>query len=230
MTRLRVRVGLAEFVKRVEVPSSEEGPKTRMMVNDLPGLLSLVQIYAVEIHTWGARADRLDRPDRLVFDLDPHESVPWQRVKQAAVDLRNLLAELGLESFLLATGGKGLHIVVPIACRYGWDRAKAFAHEVSKRLAATSSREFTTSPSLAARGGKIFIDYLRNRRGATFIAPYSPRARAGAPVAVPLQWDELDKLQSADAFDIARITRRVVLSLGASKPATDGRFKTGQWT
>lgn len=204
----RPPAGLADYVKRIEVPSSE-GPKTGMAINDIAGLLSLVQIYAIEIHPWGARVDRLDRPDRIVFDLDPDEAVPWQRVKDAALELQEILKGLGLESFLLVTGGKGLHIVVPIVRRIPWEGAKEFALSVGKHLAAKRPRDYTTNVSLAARRGRIYIDYLRNRRGATAIAPYSTRARTGAPVAVPLEWEELPPLRSAAAYSIENLRHRL---------------------
>jgi bifunctional non-homologous end joining protein LigD len=209
---------IASHVKQIEVPSSE-GTKIGMAVSDVAGLLSLAQIYALEIHPWGARIDRLDRPDRIVLDLDPHESVSWQRVKDAALDIREILRGQRLESFLLATGGKGLHVVVPIARRATWEQAKAFALGVAKEMAARRPREFTTNVSLAARAGKIYIDYMRNRRGATSIAPYSPRARSGAPVAVPIAWDELATLRSAAAYSMQNLRRR--LSTQKSCPWAD---------
>jgi bifunctional non-homologous end joining protein LigD len=200
--------GLPKHIKQVQVPASE-GSKTGMAVSDAAGLLSLVQIYALEIHTWGARIDRLDRPDRIVFDLDPDEGLPWQRVIDAAVELRDTLQRRDLESFLLASGGKGLHLIVPIERRVSWEQAKDFALAVARQMATKSPRDFTTNVSLAARRGKIYIDYMRNRRGATAIAPYSTRARVGAPIAVPLAWDELSTLRSAAAYSIQNLRHRL---------------------
>jgi bifunctional non-homologous end joining protein LigD len=200
--------GLPEHIKQIEVPSSE-GKKIGMAVSDIAGIMSLVQVYALEIHTWGARVDRLDRPDRIVFDLDPDEALPWQRVTDAALKLRDTLAGRGLKSFLLLSGGKGLHIVVPIARIATWEHGKAFSLAVAKQLAVQSPRDFTTNVSLAARRGKIYIDYMRNRRGATSIAPYSTRARPGAPVAFPLAWEELAMLRSAAAYSVEYLRNRV---------------------
>jgi len=168
-----------------------------------------VQVYALEIHPWGARVDRPDRPDRIVFDLDPDKSVPWQRVKDAALELRDILKGHKLEAFLLSTGGKGLHIVVPIVRRVSWERAKEFSFGVAKEMAARSPRRYTTNVSLNARSGKIYIDYLRNRRGATSIAPYSTRARPGAPVAVPIAWEELATLRSPAAYSMPNLRHRL---------------------
>jgi bifunctional non-homologous end joining protein LigD len=204
----RPPAGLAPYVKRIEVPSSE-GTKICMAVTDVAGLLSLVQIYALEIHLWGSRADRLERPDRIVFDLDPDEAAPWQRVKDAALKLREILKGHRLETFLLATGGKGLHLVVPIVRRVSWERAKEFSLEIAREMAGRSPRHFTTNVSLAARKGKIYIDYLRNRRGATSIAPYSTRARLGAPVAVPIAWDELATLRAPAAYSMQNLQHRL---------------------
>src|SRR5690606_17087857 len=139
--------------------------------------LSLVQLGALELHVWGARDDRLERPDRLVFDLDPDTSLPFARVIEAARRVRERLAEVGLESFVKTTGGKGLHVVAPVARRSGWDEVKGFCRAVAVDLATREPRRYVANMAKAKRRGKVFIDYLRNGRGATAIAPFSARAR-----------------------------------------------------
>lgn len=180
--------GLPDTVARVEVKPGEHN----LMVRDLTGLITLAQFGAIELHPWGARADRLDRPDVLVFDLDPGEGVTYRRLAATALTLRDRLAALGLESFLRATGGKGLHVVVPIERRVAWEPAKDFTHAVALEFARADPAHYLARSDKAARPGRIFIDYLRNGRGATAVANFSPRGRPGAPVAHPLTWDALD--------------------------------------
>lgn len=180
-----------DLIPRVDI-GEEEGGEQYMYVAGLPSLISLVQLGVLEFHIWGSRRDRLRRPDRLVFDLDPDEGLPFGRVAAAAHRLREMLADLGLESFPKATGGKGLHLVVPITRRTDWDEAKAFAHAVARRMAADDPEGFTANMSKRKRQGRIFVDYLRNAWNATAIAEYSTRALSGAPVAVPIRWDEVD--------------------------------------
>lgn len=180
-----------DVVPRVTVPE-KEGEALYLYVNGVAALMGLVQMGALELHVWGARRDRLDRPDRLIFDLDPDEGLPFGRVAKGALRVRARLAELGLESFPKLTGGKGLHVVVPITRRSEWEEARAFARAVAERLAEDHPDAYTTDASKSERGGRIFIDYLRNAPNATTIADYSPRARGGAPVAVPLAWGEVD--------------------------------------
>ncbi|MFW5947689.1 MAG: non-homologous end-joining DNA ligase, partial [Gemmatimonadota bacterium] len=178
-------------VPRVRIPEAE-GPATYLYVNGLAALMGLVQIGALELHVWAARRDRLDRPDRLVFDLDPDAGLPFGRTAAAALALRALLDDLGLRSFPKLTGGKGLHVVAPLVRRSGWDEARAFARAVAARLEAEDPDGYTTESAKEKREDRIFLDYLRNARNATGIAEYSPRARDGAPVAVPIPWTEVD--------------------------------------
>ena len=163
----------------------------------------------LEIHTWGSQADQIDKPDRLIFDLDPDPSVDWPHVVAAAEEVRLLLAELGLISFVKTTGGKGLHIVVPIQRRISWGEAKAFCRAVADFLVAAAPDRYIATMSKAARRGKIFVDYLRNDRGATAIAPYSTRARAGATVSVPIGWEELSGRLKSDHFTIRNLPQRL---------------------
>lgn len=186
-----------------------EGVEDYVYLESVPHIVALVQAGVLEIHAWGSTVEDLERPDLLVFDLDPADDVPFDRTKQVARRTRDVLGELGLTGFLKTTGGKGLHVVAPLTPDAGWDEAKAFARGVAEALAASDPERLTTEVSRAARRGKVFIDYLRNSRGATAVVPYSTRARAGAPVAVPLRWDELSKLGSAAAYDMRSVRRRL---------------------
>jgi bifunctional non-homologous end joining protein LigD len=180
-----------------------------VLVKDEAGLISLAQIGALEIHAWGSRGDRLDYPDRLVFDLDPDPGVPWKRVVECGRRVREFLGELGLESFAKLTGGKGFHLVVPIDRRHDWDTAKGFCKNVADAIVAADPRNCTVNMAKAARSGKIFLDYLRNDRGATAIVPFSPRARAGAPVAIPIAWSELSARITPEHYTIPTLAKRL---------------------
>lgn len=179
--------------------------EARMFLRDVAGIVAAAQMGVVEFHIHGARRDRLDRPDRLVFDLDPDEAVGWAEVVAAARDLRDVLATLGLPSSALVTGGKGVHVVVPLLRRADQEAVTGFARDLAGALAAREPERFVATMSKAKRKGRIFIDWLRNQRGATAICPFSPRARDGATVAVPVGWDELARLKAgAFGFDGAR--------------------------
>jgi bifunctional non-homologous end joining protein LigD len=192
-------------LEEVEIEEKNK-TETYVMANNRKGLLSLVQINVLEIHTWGSRSDRLEQPDRLVFDLDPGEDVAWERVVQAAFRVRDRLQELGLTSFLKTTGGKGLHIVAPLSPRRpAWETVKGFTRQVAEQLAAEAPDEFIATMSKAARQGKIFIDYLRNDRGATAVAPYSTRSKDGATISMPLAWDELTPALRSDHFRVENV-------------------------
>jgi bifunctional non-homologous end joining protein LigD len=169
----------------------KKGRAPYAMVQGLPSLVALVQLGVLELHVWGARADRLDRPDILVVDLDPDPSVPWRRVADTALLLRELFDELGLVPFVRSTGGKGLHVVVPLERRTSWEELKRFAQAVVAQLVRTAPGEYTASMSKAQRHGKIFLDVFRNAPEATAVASWSVRARPGAPVAAPLAWERL---------------------------------------
>ncbi|HSE11819.1 MAG TPA: non-homologous end-joining DNA ligase [Rudaea sp.] len=177
--------------------------------DDADGVLELVQYNALELHPWAATVQDTGHAQYIVFDLDPAPNVGWSRVAAAAIDVRELLDGLGLKSFVRTTGGKGLHVVVPLRPAAGWDQAKEFAHALALNLAASRPDEFVAVASKDRRDGKIFVDYLRNARGATSIASYSLRARAGAPVAVPLRWSELASLPGGDAFTIRNVPQRL---------------------
>ena len=195
-------------IGRIEI-EEDEGRDTYMLAESLEALLGLVQMGVLEVHTWGSIKDRLERPDRLTFDLDPDPSVPWAQVIEAAQLTKTLLDELGLVSFLKTTGGKGLHIVTPIQRTFGWDEVKTFTKLVADHLVTTIPQRFTSNMSKRARKGKIFIDYLRNARGATAIAAYSTRAKPGAPVSVPIAWDELSRDLPSDYFTVLNLPDRL---------------------
>lgn len=195
-------------IGRVEI-EEDGGRATYMTADSLEALLGLVQMGVLELHTWGATRDRLDRPDRLTFDLDPDPSLPWARVVEAAHLMKGLLTELGLVSFLKTTGGRGLHVVTPIQRSVDWKEAKEFAKSAADHLAATIPERFTSVMAKRARKGKLYIDYLRNARGATAIAAYSPRAKPGAPISAPITWDELSPKLKSDRFTVMNIMERL---------------------
>jgi bifunctional non-homologous end joining protein LigD len=182
---------------------------TYIYPRDAASVLELVQFGTLEFHPWGATVAQPDRADRVVFDLDPGGDVAWDRVPAAARMVRKLLAQLGLESFLRTTGGKGLHVVVPLNPGCPWPQVKDFSHSFASTLAQAHPLEFIATASKARRNGLIYVDYLRNSRGATSVASYSLRSRAGAPVAMPLRWNELGKLKSGHDFDIHSTPKRL---------------------
>jgi len=191
-------------IHRVPITDSDGDTEDYMRVDDMPGLVALAQMGTLEIHTWGAHADNGERPDLMVFDLDPDEGLPWDKVALAALQLRKRLRDLGLVSFVKTTGGKGLHVVVPFKRSLDWDELKEFTKLVAEAMEANAPDRFTTNMAKRARKGKIFIDYLRNGRNATFIAPYSPRSRENATVAVPITWEEL--AQGVDPLSFTTLT------------------------
>jgi bifunctional non-homologous end joining protein LigD len=178
----------------VDVPDKKTGAIEPYITLDTPeALAGLAQMGVLEVHPWGSRNDDLEHPDRLIFDLDPDESLAWPTVIEAAAEVRARLKKLGLTSFLKTTGGKGLHVVIPIDPTLDWPTAKDFAHRFVLAMERANSKLYLTKMTKAARAGKIYLDYLRNERGATSVAAYSPRARSGAPVSMPLAWSELDE-------------------------------------
>jgi bifunctional non-homologous end joining protein LigD len=182
---------------------------TYMYAKNADSILELVQFGAMEFHVWSTSIDSLETTDRVVFDLDPSPRVTWERIVAAARLLKAQLGELGLTSFVRTSGGKGLHVVLPVKPACPWDLAKDFSHAIATRMATGQPREFVDTASKAKRAGKIYVDYLRNARGATSIANYSLRARTNAPVATPLRWEELSKIQSGDAFTLRSLPRRL---------------------
>jgi bifunctional non-homologous end joining protein LigD len=163
----------------------------------------------IEIHPSGAAANKLDTPDRITFDLDPDVGLAWPQVTEAAIDIREALLAIGLQSFAKTTGGKGLHVVVPLQPKLGWDEVKAFTKWVADSFVAQSPERFTANQTKRARRGRIYIDYLRNSRGATAIGAYSPRARPGAPVSTPLFWEEVEKGVRPEDFTVSTVPPRL---------------------
>lgn len=200
--------GLDSHVSRGTV-TTDTGEQEVLLVRDIRGVIGLVQAGVLEIHPWGATFDEIERPDRIVFDFDPGEGVPWSQVVASARELRERLEALGLEGFPKTTGGKGLHVVVPLAPEAGWAEVKAFARDVAEAMEADSPERYLTKAAKAEREGRVFIDYLRNTRGATAVAAYSPRARAGAPVSTPLTWDEVSDAIPSDHFAVTTIPAHV---------------------
>src|SRR5271157_791321 len=194
------------------------------VIEDLAGLIGLVQMNVIEIHPSGATAEKRDTPDRITFDLDPDEGLAWPRVTEAAIEIREALSAIGLQSFVKTTGGKGLHVVVPLQPRLGWDEVKAFTKWVADRFVAQSPERFTANQAKRARRGRIYIDYLRNSRGATAIGAYSPRARPGAPVSTPLFWEEVEKGVRPEGFTVATVPQRLA-ALDADPWAEIGKLR-----
>jgi bifunctional non-homologous end joining protein LigD len=201
-------MGMPDFVERVRI-REKSGMKTYLAVHDAAGILALIQFGALEIHTWGSRADDFERPDQIIFDLDPGPNVAWERMIDAAQLMRKMLKQLGLETFLKTTGGKGLHVVAPIQPKHEWPAVKSFCRGVAETLSAARPRDFLSKMTKAARVGRIFVDYLRNDRGSTAIAPYSTRSRPGAPIAVPISWRELSAISGGGEFTILNIAPRL---------------------
>jgi bifunctional non-homologous end joining protein LigD len=178
-------------------------------IEDLQGLVALAQMGVLEIHIWGCHVDDIERPDRMVFDLDPADDVPFGAVKTAALQLRDVLEAAGLKSFPLLSGGKGAHVVVPLRPRHGWDVVKGFAGALAQRLSAEQPDRYVATMTKAKRQGRIFIDIFRNDKTATAIAPYSTRSRPGAPLAWPLTWTALSRAESAHIVTLANFRRRL---------------------
>ena len=190
----------AEPIRQFPIAQKNGRTEHYLYVDDLDGLLACVEAKAVEFHAWGCRIDDVERPDRIVFDLDPGEGVGFSAVREAALQFRAALGAIGLESWPLLTGGKGVHVIVPVRPEGEWDEVRAFARNFCLALAGLAPERFTTALPKAQRRGRIFLDYLRNQRTATAIMPWSLRARDGTPIAVPVDWGELESAMSAVAM------------------------------
>jgi len=177
----------------VRIDDGDGGHSFYTMANSVTAIVALLQMGVLEIHPWGSQAEKLDFPDRIIFDLDPDEDLPWDDVKQAVLVVKTLMEGIGLAAFLKTTGGKGLHVVVPIEPTVRWDNVKGFTKAVAELLERTFPDRFTAKLLKVSRHGRIFIDYLRNAEGSTAVAAYSLRAKVNAPVSTPIHWDELGK-------------------------------------
>ncbi len=186
----------------------KSGLESYLYVDSAEGLLGLVQMNVIELHPWGARAGTPESPDRMVFDLDPGPGVSWKQVIAAARDVRDKLKLAGLTSFVRLSGGKGLHVVVPLAAGPSWDEVRGFCEAFAQAMAQHAPQIYVASMSKSLRKRRIFIDWLRNTRGATSVASWSLRARPSAPVAVPLRWEELGRVRKPDAYDLSGARRR----------------------
>jgi bifunctional non-homologous end joining protein LigD len=198
--------GVLPQLHQVTVPGFDD---PYLYIQDLPGLIAMVQMGTLEVHPWGVTVERPDMPDRIIFDLDPDEGLGFRDVIAAALEVRERLSRLGLESFVKTTGGKGLHVVLPIEPVTAWPAAKVFAKSLSAEMAADAPERYLTKISKAERAGRIFIDYLRNDPTSTAVGPYSTRSRPGAPVAMPIEWDELDGPLDPSAFTVRTATARI---------------------
>jgi bifunctional non-homologous end joining protein LigD len=200
--------GTPSAVHAVVVPE-KNGKAEYGVIDDEEGLFALVQYGTLEIHTWGSRTDDLEHPDLVVLDLDPDPTVPYEAVVEGAHDIRRWFGELGLESFAKTTGGKGFHVCAPILPERSWAEVLAFARRAAEELAARRPERYVATASKAVRRGKIFIDYLRNGRGATFVAPYSTRAKKNAPVSMPLHWDQVSPDITPETFTLRTVVERL---------------------
>ena len=201
--------GFPEEFHKVSI-RDKSGSEDYLYIKDVRGLVAAVQMGVLELHLWGSHIDDVEKPDRLVFDFDPDEGLEFAKVRDAAHDIRDRLKLLGLESFPMVTGGKGIHVVVPLKAGHSWDAHKDFAEAISRVTADDDPEHYVATMSKAKRKGKIFIDYLRNQRGATAIAPYSTRSRPGAHVAHPVSWQALSRLQSAHPADVGHAKKLMV--------------------
>lgn len=196
-------------IKTIEIVEEGEDKGAFPIVTGVEGLVQLAQLNVLEFHPWGATASDLDHPDRLIFDIDPGPEVAWSRVVECAHLLRSFLKELGVDCWAKTTGGKGLHVIAPLRPERNWKVVGRFAAEVAGRFAAVAPDRYTTKATKEIRVGRVYIDTLRNRRGATCVAAYSPRARSGAPVSMPVAWEELGELPPGGGFTIASALERL---------------------
>ena len=198
-----------EHVKHVPITEKDGGAEDYLYIEDAAGILSCVQMGTIEFHGWGSRVADVEQPDRMIFDLDPDDGLDFEDVKVAAREIRDRLADLGLVSFAMLSGAKGVHVVVPLKPGHTWEGHKDFARRFAEALSMAEPERFVATMSKAKRKGKIFIDWLRNQRGSTAVLPYSARARSGARVAVPIAWDELKATKGAHRFSIEDADRLI---------------------
>lgn len=199
---------IPDSIHQLRIEKREGGEGVRLWVDDLTGLLGLVEMDAVELHPWAATIDDIERPDRLVFDLDPGPGVPWEFVTETALVLKRMLEDEGYGSWPKLTGGKGLHLMVPIEPSFSHDHARVYCKRIAQRLEATAPNKYTTASSPTQRNKRIYIDYLRNGRGTTAVGAYSPRVRKDFPVAAPVTWGDVQHGITPDGFTMQKPPRR----------------------
>ncbi len=215
---------MPDVIKGVQIKVKDGSPQDYLLVESPEQLVALAQVSAVEIHAWNSHYKTLEKPDMFVIDLDPDSAVPAAEVVSSAKLVRDVLENLGLKSFVRVSGGKGLHVVVPLVPDLGWDEVKEFSRGIVELIERSHPGKYVTVMTKAKRKNKIFLDYLRNGRGATSIASYSLRARPGAPVAVPLRWEELRSNMRFDSFHPEDVIKR----LRTGRNPWEGFYKTKQ--
>jgi bifunctional non-homologous end joining protein LigD len=201
--------GAPKEIETTPVTESDGKKVNYLTLPNAKALVSCAQISALEFHLWGSRNRDLEHPDRMVFDLDPDESLDFQVVKRAAFDIKALLDSADLPSFAMLTGGKGIHIVLNVKPKHSWEEVKGFSGALAEMIAGLDPQRFVATMAKARRKGRIFIDYFRNHRGSTAIAPYSPRARGIAPIAAPVSWSELKTIAAASTFRLKDMAARL---------------------
>lgn len=200
--------GFPASMKSLKITEKDGTVEDYFYIEDSAGLIGGVQMNVLEFHLWGSKCDNVEKPERIIFDLDPDEGLGFSHVRDAAADIRTALANLGLESFALLTGGKGIHVIAPLQPDLEWPDVKAFCHGFAQKLETREPDRFVTNMAKAKRKGRMFVDYLRNERGATAVSPWSTRSRDGAPVAMPVGWSELRKIEAANRFSVAEAAAR----------------------
>ena len=195
-------------MKSVMITEKDGSQEDYFYLDSLDGLIGGTQMNVLEWHLWGSRTDDVEKPERIIFDIDPDEGLDFGHVRSAANDIRAGLEAIGLQSYPLVSGGKGVHVIAPLKPSMEWPEVKAFCKAFAQKLAEEFPDQFTAKMSKARRKGKLFIDYLRNERGSTAIAPWSSRSREGAPAAVPVTWDELQTVKAANQFTLAQAAAR----------------------
>ena len=191
-----------DTVKHVGIMEKDGHEEPYLFIDTADGLLTCVQMGTIEFHGWGARIEDVEKADRLVFDLDPDEGLDFEAVRTAAFHFRDILEQIGLETFAMVTGGKGVHVIAPLVPQAEWPEVKDFAHRLAQAVAQSDPENFTAALPKAQRKGRIFVDYLRNQRGATAVMPYAVRARENAPVAVPITWKEMETIAAPNHYHI----------------------------
>lgn len=200
--------GFPDAMKTVKITEKDGTRESYFYIEDVAGLIAGTQMNVLEWHLWGSTQKGIEKPERIIFDIDPDEGLEFSHVREAAADIRKKLEDLGLETYPLVSGGKGVHVIAPLKPKLEWSEIKAFCKGVASQLAEEFPDWFTANMSKAKRKGKLFIDYLRNERGSTAIAPWSSRSRQGAPAAVPVSWDELAEVKAANQFDLMAAAER----------------------